>query len=135
MMVRVALGLGLLVLIGCASSTTSNGKPQPPFRLVPGLSERAEVLLGTDQEFEVKVERRGDFSGPIGVQVEVQPAGKGVTARVEEKTITSRDQPIKLIVSVTETAQSGDYTARIVGKANGEAEGSAELLLRVPRRD
>jgi hypothetical protein len=124
---RVAAVL-MLMLAGCGSSTEGEKRPEPPFALSFDFGDPAELLHGAEREFAVQLRRAEGFTSPVTLRAEVSPADRGVTARIDEKTM-------KAVVNVSETAQPGEYLVQVIGRGPNDVEAVVDLALKVPRKD
>jgi hypothetical protein len=121
---------GLLAVTGCNTSPTGGGtggrgaggagggSPSAGTFKMTAPSMSTDVKQGETKDVEVSMDKKSDFKEAIHFRTEVAPAGKGVTAEPEKKTLASGDADKKLMVKVhaEDKAAPGDYTVSLIGQ-------------------
>jgi uncharacterized membrane protein len=134
--VLCGLFLSALVIAGCSSEKPKDGKPAEKAKFsLEGLPEKTRALNGKDATLTASVSWSGSPKEEVRLAVTVAPADMGVTARVEPTVLKPPEQSLKVIVSVGESAASGDYKVKLTGKSDSAGEASVETTVQVPKKE
>lgn len=110
---------GLLVVVGCNTSSTGGnpGQAGGTFKLEgPGNTPETSVKQGETVVKDINVKPEKNFKEDVALAATVEPADKGVTAKLEPMAWKAGEpKPVKLHITASDKADAGEYTIRVKG--------------------
>jgi hypothetical protein len=141
---------GLVAVVGCNTSPTGGGNPTSPAQPSKNpLSSKPDTFTlkgpetltahtvkhGSNQTFDITVDKGRDFKEDIHFTAHVDPADKGVKADVEPKAWTAAGpNTVKVSVSVDDKAPAGNYKVYVTGKPAVGTETAVHFDVKVPEK-
>jgi hypothetical protein len=134
--------LSAVVAAGCGGPAErgKDGTPKPGvqarFAFRGGPEEPVAVLNGDTWSYQLTVEWISSAKEEVRASVSVEPADKGVTARVEPDVVKPTDeQKVNVTVTVSEAAASGDYRITLIGQTPTAGQARQEVTTQVPKKE
>jgi hypothetical protein len=126
----------LATLVGCGSPPPDKaGPPAGQFSLT-GPASPLELLNGGQAKVAVELNWQRGPAEAVELSATAEPAGGGVTARVEPTRLAPAEKGSALVlIGVAETARPGEHTVTVTGKADKAAQARALVRVKVPPKD
>jgi len=127
---------GLCVMTGCNTSTTGGTPGAGGFKLKgPSNVTATEIKHDSEKTEKITVDADKAFKEEITFKADVNPADKGVTAKVEPTTLKA-DAPreVQLHIKASDKAAPGEYTITVTGKPAKGNETNVTVKVKVPEK-
>ena len=142
---------GLLALTGCNNTSNTGGGgrvattgphstgPAPgasagTFKLKGPLTSTT-FKHGETKDVQISVSKSNDFKENVNFRVSVEPADKGVTAKLDKPMWTPSDPPEMTVhVTATDKAAAGDYTVKVAATPAVGGPTEVDFKVKVPEK-